>query len=44
VNSVNVPLLGRISAGVPILADENVEEYLALPSGYAGEEGHFALR
>jgi repressor LexA len=44
VNSVNVPLLGRIPAGVPILADENVEEYLALPAGYAGEEGHFALR
>src|SRR5437773_4703023 len=44
VNSVNVPLLGRISAGLPLMADENVEEYLALPTGYAGEEGHFALR
>jgi repressor LexA len=42
--SVGVPLLGRISAGAPILADENVEEYLAIPAGYATEDDHFALR
>jgi repressor LexA len=42
--AVDVPLLGRISAGSPILADENVEEYLAVPAGYASDEEHFALR
>jgi repressor LexA len=42
--AVGVPLLGRISAGAPILADENVEEYLAIPAGYATEDDHFALR
>jgi repressor LexA len=42
--SVGVPLLGRISAGAPILADENVEEYLAVPADYATEDDHFALR
>ncbi|MFN2590802.1 MAG: transcriptional repressor LexA [Actinomycetota bacterium] len=42
--AVGVPLLGRISAGAPILADENVEEYLAVPAGYASEDDHFALR
>jgi repressor LexA len=42
--AVGVPLLGRISAGAPILADENVEEYLAIPAGYASEDDHFALR
>jgi repressor LexA len=42
--AVGVPLLGRISAGAPILADENVEEYLAIPAGYASDEEHFALR
>jgi repressor LexA len=42
--SVGVPVLGRISAGTPILADENVEEYLAVPAGYASEDDHFALR
>src|SRR5438128_6692845 len=39
---VRVPLLGRISAGAPVMADENVEDYLMLPSGYAGDEDHFA--
>src|SRR5438093_9375964 len=39
--AVGVPLLGRISAGAPILADENVEEYLAIPAGYASDEDHF---
>lgn len=42
--SVTVPLLGRVAAGAPILADEDVEDYLAVPSGYATERDHFALR
>lgn len=42
--SVSVPLIGRISAGPAALADQEVEEYLALPASYAGEEDHFALR
>src|SRR5438105_760974 len=41
---VQVPLLGRIAAGTAVLAEENVEEYLAVPRGFAGDEGHFALR
>lgn len=28
-----VPLLGRIACGEPILAEQNVEEYISLPSG-----------
>jgi repressor LexA len=43
-NAVGVPLLGRISAGAPTMADEDVEEVLALPHDYAGDEDHFALR
>jgi repressor LexA len=43
-SGVTVPLLGKISAGAPILAQENVEDYLVLPTGYAGEDDHFALR
>ena len=42
--AVSVPLLGRVSAGSPVMADENVEEYLAIPSDYAGNDPHFALR
>jgi repressor LexA len=42
--SVAVPVLGRIAAGAPILADENIEEYLAVPEGFAADSEHFALR
>ena len=43
-NAVTVPLVGRIAAGTPVLADENVEDYLVVPSGYASDGDHFALR
>jgi repressor LexA len=42
--AVNVPILGKVAAGPPMLADEHVEDYLAVPSGYATERDHFALR
>lgn len=31
IRAVNVPLLGQVAAGFPILAEENFEEYLAMP-------------
>ena len=38
-----VPLLGSVAAGTPILAEECIEEYLAFDTqGHVGE--HFALR
>jgi repressor LexA len=40
---VAVPLLGRIAAGAPVLADEHVEEYLTVPDGFAAGDDHFAL-
>lgn len=43
-HGVLVPLLGRIAAGTPMLAAENIEEYLTVPMGFAGEADHFALR
>lgn len=39
-----IPVVGRVAAGLPILAEENVEEELPLPSGFAGEGEHFILR
>ena len=39
-----VPLLGRIAAGVPVLAEENVEDYLAFPRSMLGGDALFALR
>jgi len=39
-----VPVLGRIAAGVPTLAAEHVEDYLAVPTEFVRKGDHFALR
>ena len=39
-----VPLVGRIAAGAPILADEHVEDYVTVPMGFVSGAAHFALR
>ena len=41
---VPVPIVGRIAAGVPVLADENVEDRIMVPAEYVRGDGHFALR
>lgn len=39
-----VPLVGRIAAGGPILAEEAVEDVFALPKQLVGEGTHFLLK
>jgi repressor LexA len=39
-----LPLVGRVAAGQPILADENVEEYVEVPQIAGGDEGEYVLR
>lgn len=39
-----VPLIGQVAAGVPILAEENIEEFIPLPASFAGNGEHFVLR
>jgi repressor LexA len=39
-----VPLVGSVAAGQPILAEENIEEYVHVPSAAGGEDGDFVLR
>ena len=39
-----VPLVGRVTAGQPILAVENIEEYLTLPQNMLGRDEAFCLR
>ena len=41
---VSVPILGRVAAGEPLLAVENIEEYFPLPMDYAPNEQLFMLR
>ena len=41
----SVPLVGKITAGQPILAIENIEDYLIIPNDLAAQEADlFALR
>ena len=39
-----VPLIGRIAAGEPVLAEEHVEDRIMVPAEFVRGEGHFALR
>lgn len=39
-----VPLIGKVTAGIPITATENIEEYFPLPSHFVGDHTVFMLR
>jgi repressor LexA len=39
-----LPLVGRVAAGAPVLAEENIEEYVHIPEIAGGEEGEYLLR
>ena len=39
-----VPLVGQIAAGIPITADQNVEEWLTLPESLIGKGDVFLLK
>ncbi|MBP3645206.1 MAG: transcriptional repressor LexA [Clostridia bacterium] len=40
----DIPVVGRVAAGLPILALEQVEDVIPLPSSLTGEGEHFILR
>ena len=42
--AVRVPLVGRVAAGIPILAEENVEGRIPVPSEWIKGGTYFALR
>jgi repressor LexA len=39
-----LPLVGQVAAGAPILAEENIEEYIEVPDVVGGEDGDYVLR
>jgi repressor LexA len=43
-DQAGLPLLGHVAAGAPILAEENIEEYIEIPDVVGGEEGDYVLR
>jgi repressor LexA len=38
-----LPLVGRVAAGQPIIAEENIEDYVDVPEIAGGDEGGFVL-
>ena len=44
VSQDSLPLLGSVAAGQPILAEENVEEYVSVPDFAGGGDGDYLLR
>lgn len=40
---VEVPLVGRVAAGLPILAEQNIEEQVPLPASFFGDDSSFLL-
>jgi len=44
VRPAGLPLVGHVAAGQPILAEQNVEDYIAVPEIAGGDEGEYVLR
>jgi len=39
-----LPLLGAVAAGQPMLAEENIEDYVQVPQAAGGDDGAYLLR
>ena len=39
-----LPLVGQVAAGQPVLAEENIEDYVQTPSFAGGDQGEYVLR
>jgi repressor LexA len=39
-----LPLVGQVAAGAPVLAEENIEDYVTVPDMAGGSEGEYVLR
>ena len=44
VRPAGLPLVGAVAAGQPILAEENIEEYVEVPPVAGGDQGEYILR
>ena len=43
-NSLTVPLVGEVTAGLPMYAEDNINEFLPMPKYIVPDEDSFALR
>ena len=39
-----LPVVGRVAAGAPVLAEENIEDYVEVPDLAGGDNGEYVLR
>jgi len=44
VSENRLPLVGQVAAGQPVLAEENIEDYLDIPPLVGGEDGEYVLQ
>jgi repressor LexA len=44
VRTEGLPLLGSVAAGQPVLAEENIEDYISVPEVAGGGDGQYLLR
>ena len=44
VTGAGAPVVGQVAAGQPVLAEENIEEYVQVPGLAGGDDGEFVLR
>jgi repressor LexA len=44
IGAEGLPVLGAVAAGQPMLAEENIEEYVTIPDIAGGREGEYLLR
>src|SRR3984957_20130619 len=42
--NLGLPLVGQVAAGQPVVAEENIEEYIQTPEFAGGADGEFLLR
>jgi len=42
--TINLPVVGNVAAGTPILATENIEAYFPIPVDFVGRGNHYILR
>ena len=43
-NVITLPIVGHVAAGTPILAEENIEESITLPTSIVSDSSSFVLR
>lgn len=42
--SISLPVVGKVAAGMPITAEQNIDNYLSVPVDFVGSGTHFLLR